>query len=263
MGSTAKTYGDVTVDIGTDGVATVEIHRPPSNFFDAQLIRSISEVYEALDEDPSCRAIVLCSEGKHFCAGANFGAPATPAPSEGGTAPDLYAMAVRMIVSKTPVVAAVQGAAIGGGLGLACSADFRVGCSDSRMAANFAQLGFHHGFGLTITLPPIVGQQKAMDMLLTGRRVAGEEAHAMGLLDRFVELAEVRNEAHRMAAEIAKSAPLAVVSIRETMREGIGERYRQATEREAREQAALRATEDFKEGIRASAERRTPEFQGR
>ena len=263
MGSTANSYGDVTVDIGTDGVATVEIHRPPSNFFDAQLIRSISEVYEALDEDPACRAIVLCSEGKHFCAGANFGAQAaTPAPSE-GDAPDLYAMAVRMIVSKTPVVAAVQGAAIGGGLGLACSADFRVGCSDTRMAANFAQLGFHHGFGLTITLPPIVGQQKAMDMLLTGRRVAGEEAHAMGLLDRFVELAEVRNEAHRMAAEIAKSAPLAVVSIRETMREGIGERYRQATEREAREQAALRATEDFKEGIRATAERRTPEFQGR
>jgi enoyl-CoA hydratase/carnithine racemase len=76
-------------------------------------------------------------------------------------------------------------------------------------------------------------------------------------------LAEVRNEAHRMAADIAKSAPLAVVSIRETMRAGIGDRYRQATEREAREQAALRATEDFKEGIRASAERRTPEFQGR
>ena len=264
MGSTAKAYGDVTVDIGADGVATVEIHRPPSNFFDATLIRSISEAYEALDADPGCRAIVLCSEGKHFCAGANFGAPAAAAPEPSGSpAPDLYAMAVRMIVSKTPVVAAVQGAAIGGGLGLACSSDFRVGCSDSRMAANFAQLGFHHGFGLTITLPPIVGQQKAMDMLLTGRRVAGEEAHAMGLLDRFVELDEVRNEAHRMAAEIAKSAPLAVVSIRETMRAGIGERYRQATEREAREQAALRATEDFKEGIRASAERRTPEFQGR
>lgn len=264
MSSTAETYGDVTVDVGADGVATVEIHRPPSNFFDAQLIRSISEAYEALDEDPACRAIVLCSEGKHFCAGANFGAPAAAAPEPAGRpATDLYAEAVRMIVSKTPVVAAVQGAAIGGGLGLACSADFRVGCSDSRMAANFAQLGFHHGFGLTITLPPIVGQQRAMDMLLTGRRVAGEEAHAMGLLDRFVELDEVRNEAHRMASEIAKSAPLAVVSIRETMRAGIGERYREATEREAREQAALRATEDFKEGIRASAERRAPEFRGR
>ena len=264
MVSKTSTNGDVTVAIGDDGVATVEIHRPPSNFFDAGLIRSISEVYESLDADPACRAIVLCSEGKHFCAGANFGAPAaTPAPSGGAPAPDLYAMAVRMIVAKTPVVAAVQGAAIGGGLGLACSADFRVGCSDTRMAANFAQLGFHHGFGLTITLPPIVGQQKAMDLLLTGRRVAGEEAHAMGLLDRFVALEEVRDEAHRMAAAIAASAPLAVISIRETMRAGIGERYAQATDREAQEQATLRATDDFKEGIRASAERRTPEFKGR
>lgn len=260
MSATTRVIGDLTVDVGADGVATVEIHRPPSNFFDGALIQSISDAYEMLDEDPACRAIVLCSEGKHFCAGANFGAPA--APTGGGDAPDLYTMAARMIDAKTPVVAAVHGAAIGGGLGLACSADFRVGCTETRMAANFAQLGFHHGFGLTITLPPIVGQQKALDMLLTGRRLAGEEAFAIGLLDRFVDTAEVRNEAHRMAAEIATSAPLAVASIRATMRAGIGERYRAATRHEGIEQARLRATEDFREGIRASAERRTPEFRG-
>lgn len=260
MGS-MKTLGDLTVEVGDDGVATVEIHRPPSNFFDGQLIRWISETYEQLDQDAACRAIVLCSEGKHFCAGANFGAPARTEPSE-TPIPDLYTEAARMIESKTPVVAAVQGAAIGGGLGLACSADFRVGCSESRLAANFAQLGFHHGFGLTITLPPIVGQQKAMDMLLTGRRVDGEEAFRMGLLDRFVPLEDVRAEARSIAAAIAASAPLAVRSIRETMRAGIGERYRAATAREGTEQARLRKTEDFQEGIRASAERRPPAFRG-
>ena len=265
MSSTQTTYGDVTVEIRDNGVAEVEIHRPPSNFFDAALIRSIYEAYEALDANPACSAIVLCSEGKHFCAGANFGAPA---PRDGGQkpgepAPDLYTEAARMIEAKLPVVAAVQGAAIGGGLGLACSADFRVGCSETRMAANFAQLGFHHGFGLTITLPPIVGQQKAMDLLLTGRRIDGEEAHGMGLLDRFVGLEDVRAEAHRMAERIAASAPLAVRSIRATMRAGIGERYRAATAQEGKEQAWLRATEDFKEGIRASAERRAPQFQGK
>lgn len=265
MSTTQATYGDVTVEIGANGVAEVEIHRPPSNFFDGDLIRSIYLAYEALDEDPACRAIVLCSEGKHFCAGANFGAPArtadSPPPRE--DAPDLYTEAARMIEAKTPVVAAVQGAAIGGGLGLACSADFRVGCSETRMAANFSQLGFHHGFGLTITLPPIVGQQRAMDLLLTGRRIDGQEAHALGLLDRFVGLEDVRAEAHRMAGEIAASAPLAVRSIRATMRAGIGERYRAATAQEGKEQAWLRATEDFKEGIRASAERRPPNFSGR
>jgi enoyl-CoA hydratase/carnithine racemase len=259
-----KTYEDVTVDLADSGVATVEIHRPPSNFFDAQLIRSLSEAYEALDADAGCRAIVLCAEGKHFCAGANFSSPnRDAAPATGAPQLDLYTEAARIIEAKVPVVAAVHGAAIGGGLGLACSADFRVGCTETRMAANFSQLGFHHGFGLTITLPPIVGQQKALDLLLTGRRIDGEEANALGLLDRFVALEEVRAEAHRMAAEIASSAPLAVRSIRATMRADIGARYRAATAHEGKEQAILRATEDFKEGTRASAERRPPAFQGR
>lgn len=258
-------YGDVTITLGDDGVAEVEIHRPPNNHFDDVLIASLSDAYEALDADSTCRAIVLCSEGRHFCAGADFGRPAAPAPSgrPATTGSNLYSEAARMIEAKTPVVAAVQGAAIGGGLGLACAADFRVGCAETRMAANFAQLGFHHGFGLTITLPPIVGQQRALELLLTGRRIGGEEAHRIGLLDRYVNLDQVRAEAHRMAAEIASSAPLAVASIRATMRAGIGERYRRATDHENEEQARLRLTEDFREGVRATAERRPPNFQGR
>ncbi len=146
-------FGDVSVDIGADYVAEVEIHRPPDNFFDMKLIRSLAEAYDALDADPSCRAIVLCAEGKHFCAGADFSARsrAEALPEEG--AASLYREAVRLFRAQTPVVAAVQGAAIGGGLGLACSADFRVGAPEARFAANFARLGFHHGFGLTVTLP--------------------------------------------------------------------------------------------------------------
>lgn len=253
-------YGDVTVTVGDDHVAEVEIHRPPNNHFDVALINAISDAYEDIDADPNCRAIVLCAEGKHFCAGANFASPDREEQTPGSS--PLYSQAARLIECKTPVVAAVHGAAIGGGLGLACSADFRVGSRDTRMAANFAQLGFHHGFGLTITLPPLVGQQKALDLLLTGRRIAGEEAFQMGLLDRFVEPSEVRAEAHRMAAQIASSAPLAVQSIRATMRAGIGDRYRAATDRENLEQARLRVTDDFREGVKATAERRTPNFKG-
>lgn len=263
----AERRGDVTFSVGGDGVAEVEINRPPNNFFDFALIQDIASIYEQFDEDPAVRAIVLCAEGKHFCAGANFGGGGgDDAKSDGvnrAVGGDLYGEAVRMIEAKKPVVAAVQGAAIGGGMGLACSADFRVGSRDTRMAANFSQLGFHHGFGLTITLLPIVGQQRGMELLYTGRRLNGEELHGLGLLDRFVEPGEVREAARAFAEEIAASAPLAVQSIRATMRQGIGDRYRLATARERREQDRLQRTADFQEGVKATAERRKPDFQGR
>ena len=252
--------GDVTVQLGDDFVAVVEIHRPPNNFFDIALISDLADVYEGLDDEAGCRAIVLCAEGKHFCAGANF--TSGPQGGTGGRGSELYTEAIRLVRTKTPVVAAVQGAAIGGGLGLACSADFRVACPDARFAANFARLGFHHGFGLTATLPPIVGQQRSLDLLYTGRRMGGDEAFAAGLCDRLVPIEEVRPAAVALAAEIAASAPLAVRSIRETMRGDMAERVAKATAHEREEQDRLRTTADFAEGIKADGERRTPQFRG-
>ena len=258
---TGGTYGDVSVRIDPDHVAAVELHRPPANFFDVALIRSLAEAYEDLDADERCRAIVLCAEGRHFCAGADFTGASNAGPTEPG---DLYAEAVRLFATATPVVAAVQGAAIGGGLGVACSADFRVAGPGSRFSANFSRLGFHHGFGLTVTLPPIVGQQRAVELLYTGARIDGRHASDIGLVDRFVTDDDlIRTEAHALAAEIAQSAPLAVASIRRTMRGDLAERFRAATRHEQEEQARLQKTKDFAEGIRATAEHRTANFEGR
>jgi len=259
-------FGDVSVDLRNDHVAVVELHRPPENYFDVDLIRSIGEAFAAVDDEPSARAIVLASEGKHFCAGANFTAPRPSVGEQDGDSDptrDLYREAVRLLQARTPVVAAVQGAAIGGGLGLACAADFRVAAPEARFAANFARLGFHHGFGLTVTLPDIVGRQRALELLYTGRRIGGAGAAEIGLVDRLVSAAELRAAAHDFAAEIAASAPLAVRSIRETMRGDLADRVRAAVEREAAEQAWLRATDDFREGVRATAERRPANFTGK
>ena len=145
-------------------------------------------------------------------------APTSPRRDDNPAAGNLYDEAVRLFGAATPVVAALQGAAIGGGLGLAMSADFRVGTPDTRMAANFARLGFHQGFGLSVTLPLVIGHQKALEVLYTGRRIPGEECAAIGLLDRLVAPADLAATAHALAAEIALSAPLAVASIRQTMR---------------------------------------------
>lgn len=253
---------DVAVTVGEDFVATVELRRPPDNYVDVALITSLADAYETLEKDPDCRAIVLCSAGKHFCAGVAFGrdGAATSEPLASG---EFYRQAVRLFAAATPVVAAVQGAAVGGGLGLALSADFRVATPESRFWANFARLGFHHGFGMTVTLPALVGQQAALDLLYTARRVRAEEALSIGLCDRLVPAERLRGEARSLAVQIAASAPLAVRSIRTTMRGELADRVREATAREQEEQLRLMTTDDFREGLAAVAQRREPRFTGR
>jgi enoyl-CoA hydratase/carnithine racemase len=254
------TRGEVAVQPGK--VAVLEIRRPPNNFFDIDLIRDLAEALEGLADDGECRAVVLCSEGKHFCAGANFGG----GERQSGTSGDgehLYDVAIRLFEQPLPIVAAVQGAAIGGGLGLALAADFRVACSEARFSANFARLGFHQGFGLSVTLPMVVGHQRSLELLYMGRRIAGDEALRIGLCDRLVPLAEVRTAAMELAEDIAASAPLAVRSIRKTMRGHLAESVRAALVREKAEQDRLVQTADWREGVRATAERRAPVFQGR
>lgn len=253
---------DVVTDL-QNRVGTVELRRPPNNFFDLALIREIGDAFDAFDRDDGCRAIVLAAEGKAFCAGADFAnRPATGAAAE-GSGKHLYKEAVRLFRAKKPIIAAVHGAAVGGGLGLACMADFRVTCQEARFSANFARLGFHPGFGLTATLPRLVGAQKAALLFYTGRRVPGDEAVAIGLADLLVPQAEVRGAALALAREIAASSPLAVVSMRETLRRGLADAVEAATERELVEQEWQRRTEDFREGVKAMAERRLPDFKGK
>ena len=165
-----------------------------------------------------------------------------------------------MFRTGTPIVAPVQGAAIGGGLGLALAADFRIAAPEARFSANFARLGFHQGFGLSETLPRLVGVQAAAELLYTGRRVKGDEAVAIGLADRLVPFDDVRSAAIPWPVEIARSAPLAVRSIRATLRGDLADRVEAATAHELVEQTWLRATEDFAEGTRAMVERRDRSF---
>ena len=215
-------YGDVLLGLLPGHVAQCEINRPPNNFFDLQLIKDLADCFADLDEDSSCRAIVLCSNGKHFCAGA----------------------------------------AIGGGFGLAMMADFRVVCENTRMTANFVKLGFTPGFGLTHTLARIIGIQKANLLFLTGRRINGETAMEWGLADIYAEPDQVRDSAIALAREIAENAPLALISLRRQMRPGLADAVRVATDVEGSEQFVLMHTDDHREGVQAVAERRVGNFTG-
>lgn len=248
------------LQVSKDGyVAVFKVSRPPHNYFDQEIVGEIVNAGAEADADPDTRAIVLCSEGKNFCAGANFG------DSGGGFGPErtetsrrLYTHAAELFRIATPIVAAVQGAAVGGGLGLAVMADFRVAAPSARLHANFARLGFHQGFGLSVTLPRLVGEQKAAEMLLTARAVKGEEALRIGLVDRLND--DPYAGALELATEIAGNAPIAVRSIRQTLRGSLADEVKAVLDRELAEQTAHWATQDCAEGIRANLERRDPHF---
>ena len=191
--------------------AFIKINRPPNNHFDSELISQIADFLEEQDNNIECRSIILCSEGKHFCAGADF--TRSSFKEESDAYASLYEQAVRLFRTKKPIIAVIQGAAVGGGLGVSLAADFRIACPEARFSANFSKLGFHQGFGTSITLPRVVGEQKAKWMLLT-------------------------------------------------VNEGIADQIAEIVKWELSEQNRLRETDDFKEGIKASIERKEPNFKG-
>jgi enoyl-CoA hydratase/carnithine racemase len=262
--TTLPTFKEIAVEM-QGHVAIVEIRRPPHNFFDAPLIGEIATAFEALDAEPDCRAIVLAAQGKSFCAGANFGgndAQADAVARDQGIA-HLYREAVRLFRTSKPIVAAIQGPAIGGGLGVALVADFRVTCAEATFSANFTKLGFHPGFGLTVTLPELIGKNAAALLLLTSRRIKGDEAVRLGLANTLVPQADVRKTAIALANEIAACSPLGTIATRASLRANLADKIAAATEHELAEQSRLRKTQDFQEGTRASSERREPQFTGR
>lgn len=259
---TAQSFGDVTVQC--DGhVGVVELHRPPHNFFDAVLLGDLVRALAACDEAAAVRAVVLAAEGRSFCAGTDFGAMTSGQANDPARAAGVYEQALKLFATAKPIVAAVQGPAIGGGLGLALTADFRIAAPEARFAASFVKLGIHPGFGLTCTLPRLIGAQQASLLLLTGRRVDAHQAAAWGLVDAVVPADALRQAAIDLAAEIAQAAPLAVQATRATLRHGLAEAVKAQLGRELAEQTRLRATDDHREGVRAVSERRPATFVGR
>ncbi|WP_017606643.1 enoyl-CoA hydratase/isomerase family protein [Nocardiopsis alkaliphila] len=249
------------LSVRVDGhVGVLEIHRPPHNHFSLDVLTELADTAEDLAAD-GCRALVLCSEGKNFCAGVDFAAEGV-GDSPVHTLSAIYGQGLRLYSLPIPLIAAVQGAAVGGGLGLACSADFRVASPATRFHANFGFLGLHQGFGLTVSLPRLVGTQKAAEMFYTARRVPGREAHAIGLADRLVADGAVREGALEYAHGIAESAPLAVRSMKATMRADLLAALPAALDREIVEQTRLLATKDNETGVSASLNRVKPTFVG-
>ena len=187
---------DLSCEI-SDYIATVTIRRPPHNYFDADLIASLADLIEVLDKDDACRVSVLCSEGKSFCAGGDFGVEGEKADTE--MIRRLYSNGARLFARKKPMIAAIQGAAIGGGLGLALTADIRVVAKSAYFCANFTKLGIHPGFGSSYTLPRLIGPARAAHIFYTGRRIGAERSLKLGSCTEEIS--------HRMASTLTHAHP--------------------------------------------------------
>jgi 2-(1,2-epoxy-1,2-dihydrophenyl)acetyl-CoA isomerase len=245
-------------ELNEDGVGLVQLSRPPHNYIDADDVAALAGAFEEAAA-AGARALVLSTLGKNFCAGASL---ISKTPGE-KVSFRMYEEIPRLFAQPLPVVAAVQGAAVGAGLGLALIADFRVAAQGARFVAPFTRLGFHHGFGLTATLPRVVGVQRAQELLFSGLAVDSERALQIGLCDRLVAGPSLQEQAAAFAAELAGAAPLALKAVRRTIRGELAGMVKLALAAEREQQERLMETEDFREGLSASSERRAPTFRGR
>ena len=248
-------------------VGVVIMDRPPHNFLNFRQIHDIADALEDMQNDMSIRCSGLAADGRSFCAGADFAGDGVGGGDDevvGGDATlALYQGSGRLCDVTLPIVGAIHGPAVGGGLGLALVPDIRITCPDARFSANFASLGIHQGFGMSVTLPQLLGPSRAAQVLYSAKRYKGEAAVAIGLADECVPSEQVRERALEVATEIAANAPLALRAIKSTLRLGLGDRVREITQREAQLQAELSASDDAKEGIAAVGERRAGNFKGK
>jgi len=256
------TTADSGILIRQDGaIATLELNRPPHNFFDLDMVVAIADALENLEVDARCRVVVLVAGGKSFCAGADFNnRPDSDRVRHPKKTLPLYNEGIRIMQFRKPIVAAIHGPCVGGGLGIALCADFRIASTSAKFSANFNRLGVHPGFGLSFTLPRLLGPQHAARLLYTGQRISAEEALRIHLVDKLVPPEQCHDEAYALAKEIATSSPWAVQSTRATLRAGMVEEFRKAVARESALQAGQMQSADFKEGVAAMSERREPRF---
>jgi enoyl-CoA hydratase/carnithine racemase len=254
------------------GIAIVRLDRESNrNAMTPELLDAFEARIGELRRRSDVRAVIVTGSGACFCSGADFRTAAELMQRSGlegqpglrESARRVYASFLCLLELELPVIAAINGHAIGGGLGLALACDLRVASRSARLGANFVRLGLHPGMAVSYILPRLIGVERAAELLFTGRIVTGEEAERLGLVGAAVEPAEVLPRAHALAEEIAAAAPYAVRLTKRSLYDALGFDPRAAVEREAYAQALCGQTEDAREGISALFGKRKPEFKGR
>jgi enoyl-CoA hydratase/carnithine racemase len=246
------------------GVATIRIDRPPVNALSRPVSLELSEAARGVAADGAVRAVVVWGGERIFAAGADVKAMAAFGPEE--IAPDVGALerACRDLEAiPKPVVAAINGFALGGGCEVALACDLRFAAEDARLGQPEIRLGIIPGAGGTQRLPRLVGLARARDLVLSGRQVDAAEALAIGLVDRVVPAGAVYAEALAQARRFASGPTLAYAAAKRALAAATGGDLARGLEVEREVFVSLFATSDQKEGMRAFLEKRDPSFEGR
>lgn len=249
-----------------DGIAIITLNRPEAaNAMSKQLLNDFREILQNLKDDGGIRAVILTGAGeKAFCAGADLKERKGMSENEARQAVRLIAETVNEVSSfPQPVIAALNGAAFGGGLELALACDLRIGSLDAKLGLTEASLGIIPGAGGTQRLPRLIGPGKAKELIYTAKRLTAGEAESIGLLEYAVPATLLHETALKLAAEIARNAPLALLQSKVAINKGLEVDLETGLKIEELAYSALIPTQDRLEGLKAFAEKRQPVFAGK
>lgn len=260
------------VKLTVDGeLATLQIDRPDNrNAMTLDVLTEFRAKVAEVGGERDIRALIVTGAGKFFCSGADFRASADLMSQSGlnglagnrESAKQIYASFTCLRDLEIPIIAAINGHAIGGGLGLALMCDVRIASETAKIGANFVRLGLHPGMGITTLLPRLVGVERAAELLFTGRTFSGKEAKEYGLVAYALPADEVLEKARSLAQEMAEAAPYAVRLTKRSMHDCANAGLDATIEREAYAQALCMQMNDAREGIAALLQKRTPKFKG-
>lgn len=267
---------DLVLRSGDEAVAVLTFNDPERrNAMSAAMGEAFAASIAELSREESLRAVVLTGEGRAFSAGGDLGMIGGRA-QQGSEGPEgsarralretmrsFYGLFLSVRDLPCPVIAAVNGHAVGAGLCVALACDLRVVANEAKLGLNFTRLGLHPGMGASWTLPRLIGPARAAELLYTGRLIRGEEAERLGIANRSVPAGQVLDEALGLAREIAAAAPLAVRATRRALARSEHVSLEDQLTFEAARQAECFETEDVREGLTAARERRDPKFHGR
>ena len=257
-----------------DGVTLVTLNRPESlNAMNHELVAAVHDVLDEVDNDHSCRVMVLTGAGRAFCAGLDLKGSGAAPNTDGVGRPQAGMMSQQHIATlythmrrvRKPIIAAVNGAAAGGGFAFALASDVRVCAESAKFNVAFVKIGLSGcDVGVSYLLPRLIGASKAFEMMLTGRFVLADEAERIGLVSRVVPDGEVVDAALEIAEQIIGNSPFGVWMTKEVMWANLETGSMQAAiDLENRTQILTTFTEDLPEAMRAFLEKRKPEFKNR